>query len=324
MDRRPSQPTLRVSASAHRLRNRVHSLLLITGMILLLAACGWTVAGLSGLLVIVITAVLGLFATGEISGPLMLRLFGAQPLPVRELRDVFAVVETLSRRAGLPKPPSLYYVSSPTMTAFAVGKADEAAIAITTGLLRRLTLRELAGVLAHEVAHIRHNDIWVMGLADMMSRLTRAMSFVGLLLLMFNIPMLLIGDGQVPWLLVLLLIFAPTLGILLQLALSRARERDADLGSAELTGDPLALASALSKMERHKGHFWEDILLPGRRDPEPSVLRSHPATKERIRRLVELSEAGEALQAGDIREPHHAFIPASPPRARWRKSGLWY
>ena len=308
----------------HRLRNRLQSLLLIAGMVLLLAACGWIVGGPVGLVLIGIMGGFGVIAGAEVSGPLMLRLFGAEALPRHQLGEVHAILEALSRRAGLPRPPGLYYISSPTMTAFAVGKADKASIAVTTGLLRRLTLRELTGVLAHELSHIRHNDIWVMGLADMISRMTRVMSMAGMLLLLFNLPLLIAGGEGVPWLLVILLIFAPTIGLLLQLALSRSREWDADLGSAELTGDPLALASALGKMERYHGRFWEDIFLPGRRDPEPSVLRSHPETEERIRRLVELSREKEPPSAADRREAHHSMIPDSPPHPRWRKSGLWY
>jgi heat shock protein HtpX len=308
----------------YRLRNRMHSLLLISGMVLLLAACGWIVGGFHGLIGIGIVGGFGVIAGAEVSGPLMLRLFGAEPLPRRQLAEIYAIVEALSRRAGLSRPPGLYYIASPTMTAFAVGKADSASIAITTGLLRRMSLRELTGVLAHELSHVRHNDIWVMGLADMISRMTRIMSMLGVLLLLFNLPLLVAGGEQVPWLLVILLMFAPTIGVLLQLALSRSREWDADLGSAELTGDPLALASALGKMERYKGRFWEDIFLPGRRDPEPSVLRSHPVTEERIRRLVELSQEIAPPDLPDGREAHHSMVPSSPPRPRWRKSGLWY
>ena len=99
------------------------------------------------------------------------------------------------------------------------------------------------------------------------------------------------GAAGVPWLVVPLLLFAPQNATLLQLALSRARELDADLDAAGLTGDPGGLASALAKLERYQRGAWEQILIPGRRLPEPSVLRTHPPTAERIARLEALSGA---------------------------------
>src|SRR5690606_36483706 len=87
---------------------------------------------------------------------------------------------------------------------------------------------------------------------------------------------------------VLVLMAAPTLGGLLQMALSRTREFDADLGAVMLTGDPDGLASALHRLERHQGRLWEGLMLPGGRVPNPSVLRTHPATEQRIQRLMAL------------------------------------
>ena len=94
-----------------------------------------------------------------------------------------------------------------------------------------------------------------------------------------------------PWLAVLVLLAAPTVGGLLQMALSRTREFDADLGAAMLTGDPDGLASALQKLERVQGRRWENMFLPGGRTPDPSVLRTHPLTADRIARLKALKKA---------------------------------
>lgn len=309
-----------------RRRNILQSLLLLGGMVALLAACGWIIAGLEGLLVVGVFALLALWGSSRLSPRLVLQLFRAQPLPPGELNALHRLVALLSERAGLARTPRLYYVSSPTMNAFSVGRPDEAAVAVTTGLLRAMDLRELAGVLAHEVSHIVHNDMWVMGLADVVTRLTRSMSFLGLLLLALNLPLVMTGAAVVPWLLVLLMVFAPAIGTLLQLALSRTREFDADLEAATLTGDPAGLASALQKMERYQSRFWEDILLPGRRVPDPSILRSHPHTAERVRRLLELrgKPRFEPLTLFDEPAQHHAFIPESPRRPRWRRWGTWY
>jgi heat shock protein HtpX len=145
--------------------------------------------------------------------------------------------------------------------------------------------------MAHEVSHIANRDLWIMGLADTMSRVVSLASWIGQLMLLINLPLVLAGGAHIPWHVPLLLIFSPTIMALLQLALSRTREFDADRGAAELTGDPGGLASALLKLERRTGRFWEDIFLPGRRIPEPSLLRTHPPTEDRVARLREIAEA---------------------------------
>ena len=221
------------------------------------------------------------------------------------------------------RPPRLYYIATPMMNAFAVGNHQASAVALTAGLINKLNARELTGVLAHEISHIRHNDMWVMNLADVISRITTALSQLGF----FAIPLLLFGILSL--LDVVLLIIAPTIATLLQLALSRTREYDADRGAAELTGDPQGLASALQKLERYQGGWLERILLPGRREPDPAVLRTHPTTAERIKRLLALSgkvlpdpafvqTPGRVVSAADLPAMHF------PRRPHWHLSGLWY
>lgn len=323
---RPLPPSIdRARHRARRLRNALQSVLLLGGMMALLAACGWIVAGPAGVFWTVAVGAFGLVLSPRISPRIVLRLFDAQPLSAHDLPEVHQIMAELARRAGLAEVPRLYFISSPTMNAVTVGSRDSASVAVTGGLLRGLDLRELAGVLAHELSHIRNNDMWLMGLADMVSRMTRVMSFIGLLLAFLNLSLTLAGTDHVPWLLILLLVFAPTIGSLLQLALARTREYDADREAAALTGDPAGLASALQRLERYQGRFWEEILLPGRRIPNPSVLRTHPPTDERVRRLMELSAAPEAAR---IRIPVHAgshpSVPPAPHAPRWRRFGMWY
>ena len=112
---------------------------------------------------------------------------------------------------------------------------------------RLLSPREPAAVLAHEVAHIANRDLWLMGLADAMSRAVSVASWLGQFLLIINLPLMAAGAATFPWGALLLLVFSPTIMALLQLSLSRRREYDADLGAVELTGDPEALASALTR-----------------------------------------------------------------------------
>jgi heat shock protein HtpX len=158
------------------------------------------------------------------------------------------------------------------------------------------------------------------------------MSLFGQILLLFNLPLLLTGAVTIPWGLILLLVLAPTIGALLQLALSRTREYDADLGGALLTGDPMALAGALRKLERNGRGLWESLLMPGRRDPNPSLLRTHPPTEERIRRLAALSGQldDSRIDDGRIVSPIGGQTPGSgrfrviQARPRHRLTGLWY
>lgn len=307
----------------HRLRNLAHTVLLIGGMLAILGACAWSLWGPAGLVWGVVLGGVSLMASPSVAPELVMRLYGARPLDHREFPEGYALLGELARRAGLPATPRLHYVPSFLLNAFAVGDRSRAAIAVTAGLLRALGGRELAGVLAHEISHVRHNDLWLMGLADIISRLTSVMSWIGQLLLLVNLPLMLAGAGGVPWLAVLLLIFAPTLVSLLQLALSRSREFDADLEAARLTGDPRGLASALALLERRQGRYWEEILLPGRRMPDPSLLRSHPPTAERIRRLLELEHRPELPPLAVLPQGTRVWaVHAGPPRWRW--PGVWY
>ncbi len=308
----------------HKVMNLLHSALLLGGMVLLLAVCGWVVAGWEGVVWAFVAGAVGLVISPRVSPHLVLSLFGARRLGYREAPRLFDVVAAVAGRAGLPRPPDLYYVPSAALNAFAVGRRDTAAIAVTDGLLRALSLRELAGVLAHEISHIRNNDILVMGLADTVASLTRFMSLFGMMLLILNLPLTMLEQEPVPWGLALLLTAAPLAGALLQLALSRTREFDADLDAARLTGDPVGLAAALERIERVQGGFSEGLFLPGRRrSADPSLLRTHPDTRERIRRLLEMHPPDPV--PGEW-EPMPVMLPfpVVVRRPRFRPHGFWY
>ena len=212
-----------------------------------------------------------------------------------------------------------HYVPSAVVNAFATGSKQEASIALTDGLLRSLSPRELAGVLAHEIAHIASEDLRVMGLADSVSRFTSLLALMGQIAILLSLPALLVGAAEVYWPGLLLLAASPQLALLAQLGLSRVREFDADRLAAELTGDPQGLASALAKIER-VSRSWRAWL--GWGNPEPSWLRTHPATQERIARLLTLAPG--PASALPFHAPH--FLPESavtPRPPRWHPSGLW-
>ena len=127
-----------------------------------------------------------------------------------------------------------------------------------------------------------------------------------------------------PWAVAGLLYIAPMIGSLLQLALSRAREFDADLEGAELIGDPKLLATALEKLEHYQGKMWEDMFPAGRRIPIPSVLRSHPTTQDRVARLNNLRRKmpPKIILPGN-RRTVYGFVDHTP-KPRYRRTGVWY
>ncbi|WP_274626460.1 zinc metalloprotease HtpX [Arvimicrobium flavum] len=317
-------PTIDIFARRrNRLLNTVHTWLLAAGSLLLLGLTAWAFGEPGGIAYAVIFGGISLWLVLRVSPQMVLKMYKARPVSAAEFPAGVAIVEELARRAELPTTPELYVIPSKMMNAFAVGRRDNAVIAVTDALVRNMTQRELAGVLAHEISHVAHEDVRVMAFADMVSRFTSLMSTVGLLSLFLNLLGFAGGYAtQVPWLGVLVLLSAPTVGGLIQMALSRTREFDADLGAAILTGDPDGLASALAKLERAQGKLWEGLLLPGGRMPDPSVLRSHPLTAERIARLYALkgTVVDEAPPAArQTPQPRPSMVP----QIRLRRGTSW-
>jgi heat shock protein HtpX len=254
-----SQNMSRLRRSVHQTANHRSSALAIAGMTLLLAICGWIVGGTEG----IHQALTG--GAPRPNGPAIaretiFRWFGARPLRPAELPGLFSILADVCRRARLSRLPDIYCLPAPgDMNAYALGGPEGAAIVLTEGLLRRMTWDEIAGILAHEVAHIRNNDIWTMSWAAALHRAIEWTSLTGLALLRA-----------------------------LRLALSRTRELDADGTALELTGDPQALIAALDKLERHHAGFPALPVAAGEDGPT-RLLRSHPATSERVGALLSLA-----------------------------------
>lgn len=304
----------------HRWLNRLQTALLVLTLLGIAAVAGSLLLGDGGLWLALAAAGFTLLLEPAAASGLTLRLYGARPLYPDEAPDLWAVLRELAARAGLPAVPVPHYVPSGVVNAFATGSKHHAAIALTDGMLRSITPRELTGVLGHEIAHIANEDLRVMGLADSISRLTHLLALLGQLAIVLSLPALLLGVAEVNWPALLLLAVAPQLALLAQLGLSRVREFDADRLAAELTGDPHGLASALAKIER-VSRSWRAWLLPGWGNPEPSWLRTHPATAERIERLLELAPPPAMPPF-----PSARFVPevtVSPRPPRWRTGGLW-
>src|SRR6266700_4164915 len=236
--------------------NHQSSALVIAGMTLLLAVCGWIVGGTEG----VHRALTG--GAPRANGPAcsretMCRWFGARLLHPAELPELFNILAEVGGRAGLSRLPDLYCLAAPkVMNAYALGGPEGAAIILTEGLLRGMARGEIAGILAHEVAHIRNNDTWTMSWAAALHRAIEWTSLTGL--------------------------------VLLRLALSRTRELDADATALELTGNLQALIAALDKLERHHVGF-PALPVAAYEDGPMRLLRSHPATSERVGALLSLA-----------------------------------
>ncbi len=307
----------------HLWQNRLQTLLLIAALLGICALAGSLLFGKEGVWVALSAACIGLLITPSNAWRLTLRLYRARPIHPREAPVIWQMLETLAERAELPNVPTPYFVPSPIINAFAIGHRNQSAIAVSAGLLQHLSTRELTGVLAHETAHIANNDLRVMGLADAVSRITALFSSAGQLFLLFSIPLMLLGGVvfEINWAAVLLLLFSPHLAVLAQLGLSRTREYDADLNAALLTGDPLGLAQALAHIEQ-ASRGWLAVLFPGWGNPEPSWLRTHPPTAERIRRLKALAPAAPSHWISYAPLLGYTINPVIK-YPRWRIGGLW-
>ncbi|MEC9343884.1 MAG: zinc metalloprotease HtpX [Pseudomonadota bacterium] len=302
----------------HALLNLVQTWLLVGGSLVLLVACAHVFFGPGGIVYALVFGGVSLFMASRISPQLVLRMYRAVPVGRDRFAAGHAILDELASRAGLSRRPRLYVLPSEMMNAFAVGRRTDSAICMTDRLIRSLTGRELAGVMAHEITHISNEDVRVMAIADMVSRFTSVMSTLGVLTLFVNLPAMLAGGtATIPWLGIALLMAAPTIGALLQMALSRTREYDADLGAVMLTGDPDGLASALTKLEQAQRRHWEGMVLPGGRMPDPSLLRSHPHTAERIARLMALKRREATDQPETAPARRHRESPVPKIRPRW-------
>jgi len=270
---------------AHQTANHQSSALAILAMMLLLAVCGWIVGGTEGMQ----RALIGSAPRPDgtvISRENMYHWFGARLLSPVEVPDLFAILAKVCSRAGLVRLPELYCLPAPhDMNAYALGGPERSAIVLTEGLLRGMTREEVAGILAHEVAHIRNNDAWTMSWATALRRAIDGTSLAGLALLRTRHHHGVMTSNRS---LATLLSAAPALGQLLGLALSRVRELDADATALELTGDTRSLIAALDKLERHHTGFAQMRTSAFARDPM-RLLRSHPATSERIGTLLNLA-----------------------------------
>ncbi len=272
----------------HKIINTVQSWLLVIAMMITLGLLGWLLGGITFAVYAILLVIIIYLFGHKISPYLILKMYRAKKITYYQAPNLHKALLLLTKLSNLPNIPKLYYVPSDMMNAFTVGTEKDAVIALSDGLLRRLSQQEITAILAHEVSHIVNGDIKLMRFADFTNHITNTLSIVGQILLFINLPLYLFGTDTISWLLIFILIFAPIVTSLLQLALSRTREYDADFGAAQLLGDPTILAVALTKLGSYQSKILAQLALPGHYSPEPSLLRTHPSIKNRVKRLLEL------------------------------------
>ena len=313
----------RINAST----NAVQAGVLLGAFGLLLTLGLWPEFGAISILVAAIAAAAIYGLALQLPPGLVVRLYGARPHDPASLKQVNALVGELAQRAALTRTPELYVVPSFMLSAFSLGTIDRSAIAVTEGLLRQLTMREIAAVLAREVSHVGFGDLYVLSIADWVTRAAQAVYYAGLALGAINLWRLITGDELISWLTVVLFLLTPLLMNLLQLWLPREREFTADRAAALMIGDPLGVASAISRFDPSTGNVSDDLVPPvsARKVPQLSMLRCPPPAATRIAHLNALQTP--PMPPLDIEEgPRISLVGVGPiamrPRYRW--PGVWF
>jgi heat shock protein HtpX len=279
--------------------NRMKTLILLAVLTALFLWAGQLIGGRQGMMIALIFALGMNFVSYWFSDKIVLKMYGAQPVTEAEAPEFFAIVRDLSQRAQIPMP-KVYVIPEEAPNAFATGRdPDHAAVAATQGLLRLMSREEVTGVLAHELGHVRHRDTLIMTVA---ATLAGALSQLANFALFFGGGRREDGEGGHPLAGLIGVLVAPFAAMLIQMAISRSREFLADEASAELTGNPMALANALRKLEgwkaevpMHHGspataHLF--IVNPFTAGGLASLFSTHPSTKERVARLEEMARSG--------------------------------
>ncbi|MCS7273596.1 MAG: zinc metalloprotease HtpX [Fimbriimonadales bacterium] len=269
--------------------------LLLAGLTALLLWLGNLLGGQAGLLIALVLAAILNFGSYWFSDKLVLAVSGAQPLSEHEAPELYQMLREMTRRANMPMP-KLYLVPDPQPNAFATGRNPQnGVVAVTQGLLQLMNYEEVKGVIAHELAHIKNRDTLIMAVA---ATIAGAISFLAEMLYYKTLFFGGSDDEESapnPIGAFAMLFLAPLAAMIIQLAISRAREYEADRVGAEIAGTPLGLASALRKLEAavHQipnfharpstAHLY--IVNPLRGDWLMTLFSTHPPVHERIRRL---------------------------------------
>ena len=314
--------------------NAMKTMMLLAALTALFLGVGYMLGGQGGALLALLMAVAMNGYAWWNSDKMALRMHRAEPVSAQSNPELHALVEKLANNAGLPMP-AVYLIRTPQPNAFATGRnPDNAAVAVTEGLMRTLSREELAGVIAHELAHIKNRDTLIMTIA---ATVGGAIAFLAQFGLFFgggsrNNPLGFVG-------VLLAAILAPLAAMLIQMLISRTREYSADRLGAEICGRPMWLASALAKISGRPGlpdlesaernpasaHMFIVNPLHGRRFD--SLFATHPATENRVAALralaAEMGEASPEARSAVAARPERPArtAPARTPRVGRRRAG---
>lgn len=276
--------------------NLMKTAILMAAITALFMTIGQLLGGQTGMMLALLVALGMNFFSYWFSDQMVLKMYNAQEVDAQSAPHFYRMVQELAQRAEMPMP-RVYLIQEDSPNAFATGRNPEhAAVAATTGILRVLNERELRGVMAHELAHVKHRDILISTISATMA---------GAISMLANFATLFGGrdsEGRPvnPLVSILVMLLAPLAASVIQMAISRAREFEADRGGAEISGDPAALASALQKIqrvaqglpleatERHPETAQMMIMNPLSGGGLRGLFSTHPATEERVARLMAL------------------------------------
>ncbi|HEV8674795.1 MAG TPA: zinc metalloprotease HtpX [Methylomirabilota bacterium] len=274
--------------------NTLKTTVLLALLTALFVAIGGFVGGRSGMLVAFVMALVMNFVSYWFSDKIVLAMYRAQPIGEAEAPIVYRIVRNLATTAGIPMP-RLYLIPSATPNAFATGRSPRhAAVAVTEGILRIMDERELAGVLAHELSHVLNRDVLISTVAATLGGAISMLAHMAQWGAMFGGSRDDDERGMNPIALLVTIIVAPLAAMLIQMAVSRAREYQADASGARLTRQPLGLASALAKLQQANemapmdanpatAHLF--IVNPLSGQTLAKLFSTHPPIEERIARL---------------------------------------
>ncbi|HEX5372934.1 MAG TPA: zinc metalloprotease HtpX [Aquabacterium sp.] len=280
--------------------NMMKTAILMAAITALFMAIGAMLGGRAGMMLALLVAVGMNFFSYWFSDKMVLKMYNAREVDATTAPQFYRMVQELAQRAELPMP-KVYLIDEAAPNAFATGRNPQhAAVAATTGIMRILSERELRGVMAHELAHVKHRDILISTISATMA---------GAISMLANFAMFFGGRDEEgrpanPIAGIAVAILAPLAASLIQMAISRAREFEADRGGAEISGDPQALASALTKIqryaqgipleaaERHPETAQMMIMNPLSGGGIKGLFSTHPATEERVARLMAMARGG--------------------------------
>ncbi|MGF6173440.1 zinc metalloprotease HtpX [Ensifer sp. 4252] len=310
--------------------NLVRTAMLLAVMTALFMAVGFAIGGRGGMMIAFVMAAGMNFFSYWNSDRMVLRMYRAQEVDERSAPEYYGIVRDLAENAGLPMP-RVYVIDSPQPNAFATGRNPEnAAVAASTGLLNALSYDEVAGVMAHELAHVQYRDTLTMTLT---ATLAGAISMLGNFAFLFggnregnNNPLGFVG-------VLIAMIVAPIAAMLVQMAISRTREYSADRRGAEICGKPLALASALQKIagaahrihnddaERNPATAHMFIINPLSGERMDNLFSTHPNTENRIAALQQMAQDMSMGSTPPVRADNPVRKSRSVPSTGWGRGG---